>query len=218
MRRGDHVVDHLVAHVGTVSATSSASHDLVALLVDHLALVVHHVVVLQQVLADVEVARLDLLLRLLERLVDPGMDDRLALLEAELAAACCPCARSRRCASGRLRATGRTWSAPGSPWRPERPRSWLSMRRLSCRSVPITYRPPACDHLLRLRARPRARSGRPLARARLRVLDRRQLLLPARISALPPSWMSVPRPAMLVAMVTAPSRPAWAMMCASCSW
>jgi hypothetical protein len=28
--------------------------------------------------------------------------------------------------------------AAGSPWRPERPRSWLSMRRLSCRSVPIT--------------------------------------------------------------------------------
>ena len=27
---------------------------------------------------------------------------------------------------------------PGSPWRPERPRSWLSMRRLSWRSVPST--------------------------------------------------------------------------------
>ena len=35
---------------------------------------------LQQVLADLEVARLDLLLRLLQRLVDPGMGDRLALL------------------------------------------------------------------------------------------------------------------------------------------
>src|SRR5215469_9453904 len=35
-------------------------------------------------LADLVIARLDLLLRLLERLVDPGMDDRLALLEAEL--------------------------------------------------------------------------------------------------------------------------------------
>ena len=38
------------------------------------------------------------------------------------------------------------------------------------------------------------------------------------ISTLPPSWMSVPRPAMLVAMVTAPTPPAWAMMNASCSW
>src|SRR5450759_788917 len=32
---------------------------------------------------------------------------------------------------------------PGSPWRPERPRNWLSMRRLSCRSVPRTNNPPA---------------------------------------------------------------------------
>jgi hypothetical protein len=31
-----------------------------------------------------------------------------------------------------------------------------------------------------------------------------------RMSALPPSWMSVPRPAMLVAMVMAPGTPAWA--------
>ena len=37
----------------------------------------------EQVLADVEVARLDLLLRLLQRLVDPGMDDGLALFQAE---------------------------------------------------------------------------------------------------------------------------------------
>ena len=39
-----------------------------------------------------------------------------------------------------------------------------------------------------------------------------------RMSALPPSWMSVPRPAMLVAMVIAPGTPAWATMKASCSW
>src|SRR5205085_11144631 len=39
---------------------------------------------LEQILADVEVARLDLLLRLLQRLVDPRMDDRLVLLEPEL--------------------------------------------------------------------------------------------------------------------------------------
>ena len=57
--------------------------------------------------------------------------------------------------------------SPGSPWRPERPRSWLSMRRDSWRSVPITYRPPA--------------STTPS-----------------------PSLMSTPRPAMLVAIVTAP--------------
>src|SRR3989338_6718869 len=32
--------------------------------------------------------------------------------------------------------------SPGSPWRPLRPRSWLSMRRASCRSVPTTKSPP----------------------------------------------------------------------------
>jgi len=33
--------------------------------------------------------------------------------------------------------------SPGSPWRPERPRSWLSIRRDSWRSVPQMNRPPA---------------------------------------------------------------------------
>ena len=37
-------------------------------------------------------------------------------------------------------------------------------------------------------------------------------------SGLPPSMMSVPRPAMLVATVTAPLRPAWATIAASRSW
>ena len=68
----------------TVSVDRLLAHQLDALLEDDLALVVHHVVELEQVLADVEVARLDLLLRLLERPVDPRMDDRLVLLEAEL--------------------------------------------------------------------------------------------------------------------------------------
>ena len=37
-------------------------------------------------------------------------------------------------------------------------------------------------------------------------------------SGLPPRMMSVPRPAMLVAIVTAPRRPAWATISASRSW
>jgi hypothetical protein len=80
---GDQVVDDVVAHVGHGS-DGFAVHQFDALLEDDLALVVHHVVELQQVLADVEVARLDLLLGLFQRLVDPRMDDRLAFLEAEL--------------------------------------------------------------------------------------------------------------------------------------
>ena len=76
-----HVGDHLAAHVGDRLGDVGGAHDLPALLVDHLALGVHHVVVFEEVLADVEVARLDLLLRLLERPVDPRMDDRLALVQ-----------------------------------------------------------------------------------------------------------------------------------------
>ena len=98
-----------------VSRTLSWRHELLALLEHDLALVVHDVVVFEDVLADVEVARLDLRLRPLDRLVDPGMDDRLVLLEAELATACRPCARSRRCASGRPGATGRTSSGRDRP-------------------------------------------------------------------------------------------------------
>ncbi len=37
-------------------------------------------------------------------------------------------------------------------------------------------------------------------------------------SGLPPSMMSVPRPAMFVATVTPPLRPAWATIAASRSW
>ena len=80
---GDQLVDRGVAHVGDDLVDRLVAHPLDALLEDHLALVVHHVVELQQVLADVEVARLDLALRLLQRLVDPRMDDRLVLLEPE---------------------------------------------------------------------------------------------------------------------------------------
>ena len=82
-RLRDHLLDRLGPHIGDRRGHVARVHDLAALLVDDLALVVHHVVVFEQLLADVEVARLDLLLRLVERLVDPGVDDRLAFLEAE---------------------------------------------------------------------------------------------------------------------------------------
>jgi hypothetical protein len=82
---GDEVLDQLVAHVARRLGEILGLHDLPALAEDRLALVVHHVVELQQVLADLEVARLDLALGALQRLVHPGVDDRLAFLHAELA-------------------------------------------------------------------------------------------------------------------------------------
>ena len=112
---GDEVVDEGVAHVGDGLGDAVVLHQVDALVEDHLALVVLDVVELQQVLADVEVARLDLLLRLLQRLVDPGMDDRLAFLAGRAAAACCRADPSRRCASDRLPATGRISSGRGRP-------------------------------------------------------------------------------------------------------
>ncbi len=78
-------VDHVVAHVGDGVGDVFVVHQFEALLEDHLALIVHHVVVFEDVLADVEVARLDTALGALDGLGDPGMGDRLALLEAELA-------------------------------------------------------------------------------------------------------------------------------------
>ncbi len=80
---GDDVLDKGVAHVGDGLGDAVVLHQIDALVEDHLALVVLDVVEFQEVLADIEVAGLDLLLRLLQRLVDPGMDDRLAVLEAE---------------------------------------------------------------------------------------------------------------------------------------
>ena len=122
----------------TVFGHVLVGHDLDALLEDHLALVVHHVVELEQVLADVEVARLDLLLRLFQRLVDPRVDDRLALFKAELLQHAVHAFGAEDAHQVVFEARGKTSTSPGSPWRPERPRSWLSMRRASWRSVPIT--------------------------------------------------------------------------------
>ena len=38
------------------------------------------------------------------------------------------------------------------------------------------------------------------------------------ISKFPPNWISVPRPAIFVAIVIVPGAPACAIICASCSW
>src|SRR5713226_994929 len=52
-------------------------------MVDDLALLVHHVVVLEQMLADIEVVRFDLLLGILDRSRNPPMLDRNAVLHAD---------------------------------------------------------------------------------------------------------------------------------------
>ena len=142
-RLADQRVDRLGAHVLDDVADRLGVHDVGALLVDHLALVVHDVVIFDDLLADVVVARLDLLLRGLDRLGDPGRDDRLAVGEILVHQPREHGLRAEDAQQIVVEATDRSGDRPGSPWRPERPRSWLSMRRLSWRSVPSTNRPPA---------------------------------------------------------------------------
>ena len=71
----DQTDDHVADGVGDIRRLEQ----LVALLVDHAALVVGYVVIFEQLLADIEVARLDAILRLGDRAIDDRMFDRLAL-------------------------------------------------------------------------------------------------------------------------------------------
>ena len=112
---GDDVVDEVMTHVGDRFGDAVVLHQVDALVEDHLALVVLDVVELEQVLADVEVAGLDLLLRLLQRLVDPGMDDGLALFAGRAAVSMLssrsePKIRIRSSSSDR-----KNFERPGSP-------------------------------------------------------------------------------------------------------
>ena len=136
----------VLAQAGDLRPPLGIEH-FVALLVDHLALVVHHTSSYRRRFADVEVALLDLALGPLDGLGRPcfGLD---GLALGHLPGPSWPDALAREDAHQRIvQATGRTgWSrvalAAGQP------RSWLSMRRLSWRSVPMMRRPPSALHLL----------------------------------------------------------------------
>ena len=82
---GDHVLHDLLPHIGDGLLDRLVVHKVDALLEDDFALIVHHVVEFEQVFARIEVARLDLLLGLFQRPVDPGVGDGLVFLDAELA-------------------------------------------------------------------------------------------------------------------------------------
>ena len=79
----DQFLRHLLAHFRNDFFDLVGAHDFEPLLEDHLALIVEHIVEFQDVLADFEVAGFDFLLRFFERLVDPGMGDRLAFFETQ---------------------------------------------------------------------------------------------------------------------------------------
>ena len=83
-----HAVDdrpeHFFEHAQRLVLQALPLQRVLALAVDELALLVHHLVVFEEVLADVEVARLDLLLRAGDAARDHRAVDDLAGLEAHL--------------------------------------------------------------------------------------------------------------------------------------
>ena len=83
--RAFHNLRHrFMAHVANRVLHVWRPHDVLALLENHRALIVHHIVEFQQLFANLEIARLDLGLGFLDSLVDPGMDDGLALFQTQL--------------------------------------------------------------------------------------------------------------------------------------
>ena len=177
---------------------------ILALLEDHLALVVQHVVEFQDVLADLEVARFDLLLRLFQGLVDPGMGDRFALLQAEARQHRIHALRSEDAHQIVLQAEEELGGAGVA----------LAARAAAQLVVDAPafvalgaddVEPARGDHLFLVGGDFGADLGRASASSSWSRTPPSSVLM--RMSALPPSWMSVPRPAMLVAMVTVPETP-----------
>src|SRR5579871_3304489 len=81
--RLDDLLDQRVAHVGDIVLERRAGEQFAAAMVNDLALTIHHVVVFEQMLADIEVVRLDLLLGVLDRFADPAMLDRDAVFHPD---------------------------------------------------------------------------------------------------------------------------------------
>ena len=77
-------LDDFLDHIHDALAKLFALQHLAALRVNDLALLVHHVVVFEHVLAHVEIPRLDLLLGVLDGAGDDRMLDRLVFFHAEL--------------------------------------------------------------------------------------------------------------------------------------
>ena len=209
--RPDHRVDGGGDDVYRALAEILALHDLDAPGVDHLALLVHHFVVLEDVLADLGVADLDVVLRPLDGPGDHAVLDGHVLGEA---------------AHGPLQHALREQAHQLVFEREEEPA--LAGVALAAAAAPELVVDPAGLVALRTEhVKPTERSDLvTLGRAFFLVLGEELVETSsaffgrrgrgprpaprswARPSGLPPSNMSTPRPAMLVATVTACSRPA----------
>ena len=214
--------------------------------VDALALLVHHVVVLEQVLADVEVLRLDLLLRALDRVGDHLVLDRHAFFHPEAlhqpgdavgAEDAHQVVFERQVEPRRARVALAAGAAAklvvdAARFVPLGADDVQAAERDDLVVLGVGLRLEALRRCARTPAAARGRSCRGGRSRRTRssstnfssplgslsAISSASVCCRAMNSGLPPRRMSVPRPAMLVAIVTAPLRPAWATISASCSW
>ena len=111
----DDAPDGLVGPLADVVRDVGALEHLAALRVDDLALLVQHVVVLEHVLADLEVLLLDPALGALDAVRQHLRVDRLALRRPHAGRGSCRSGRRRTGARGRPRPTGRSASRPRRP-------------------------------------------------------------------------------------------------------
>ena len=229
-------------------ALLDAFEKLAAQAIDGLALLVHHVVVLEQVFARFEVLRFDGLLRGLDAVGDHARLDRHALFHAqalkqrrdpllgedahqvvfkrEEEARGAGIALAARASAQLVVDAARLVALGAEDEQPARGDDLFVFLAAASACTWFTCVPLGFGYfeLLALVVEAQKPAGAmglisPSASAEWRA---RGSSSPApggsMNSGLPPSRMSVPRPAMLVAMVTMPRRPAWATISASRSW
>jgi len=81
---GDDSVDQFGSHVLDRPGDIVVLEDLAPLAINDLALLVHHVVIFEEMLTDIEMVPLDLALGVLDRPADHAVLDRFILLHAQL--------------------------------------------------------------------------------------------------------------------------------------
>ncbi len=82
-RFGDDRIHDVVAHVGDGFGDVFGIHQLDALFEDHLALIVHHVIVFEDILADIEIVPFDAGLGALDGLGDHGVGNRFPVFQSQ---------------------------------------------------------------------------------------------------------------------------------------
>ncbi len=80
----DDLINGIIAHLAHRFADICGMHNLAPLGKHHLALIIHHIIISQQLFANFKIMGFNLGLGFLHRLVDPGMGNGLALFQPQL--------------------------------------------------------------------------------------------------------------------------------------